>query len=67
MISDTKGKMDPKQFGNESGLSIQHFLLEMLDRIVSVLDNNSRRDTFAGIVNLIDWNDAFPRQDPKLA
>ena len=31
-----------------------------------MLDNNSRRKTFAVIVNLIDWNNAFSRQDPKL-
>ena len=34
--------------------------------ILTVLDNNSRRDIFAVIANLIDWNNAFPRQCPKL-
>ena len=66
MISDMKDKMDPKQYGNEKGLSVQHYLIEMLHRIVSVLDNNVRKETFAIIANLIDWNNAFPRQDPKL-
>ena len=66
MVSDMKSKMDPKQYGNEKGLSVQHYLIEMIHRIVSVLDNNRRRETFAVIINLIDWNNAFPRQDPKL-
>ena len=30
------------------------------------LDNNSKGDTFAVIASLIDWNNAFPRQCPKL-
>ena len=38
----------------------------MLHRILSVLDNNSKGDTFAVVANLIDWNNAFPRQCPKL-
>jgi len=31
-----------------------------------VLDNNSRREIFAVVANMIDWNNAFPRQCPKL-
>ena len=38
----------------------------MVHRILSVLDNNSKKETFAVIANLIDWNNAFPRQCPKL-
>ena len=38
----------------------------MLDRILSGLDNNSKGDVFAVVANLIDWNNAFPRQCPKL-
>ena len=38
----------------------------MVHRILSVLDNNSRRETFAIVANLIDWEDAFPKQCPKL-
>ena len=66
MISDMKIKSDPSQFGNEKGTSIQHYLVKMIHRILTVLDNNSRRDTFAVIANLIYWNSAFPRQCPKL-
>ena len=33
---------------------------------MTALDNNSRRETFAVVANLIDWSKAFPRQCPKL-
>ena len=66
IISDMEEKLDPAQFGNQKGVSIQHYLIQMLHRILSVLDNNSKGDTFAVIASLIDWNNAFPRQCPKL-
>ena len=66
MISDMAEKMDPAQYGNQKGISIQHYLIKMIHRILTVLDNNSRREIFAVVANLIDWNNAFPRQSPKL-
>ena len=66
MIEDMKPNIDPKQYGNEKGVSIQHYLIEMIHRILSAVDNNSKGDTFAVVANLIDWNNAFPRQCPKL-
>ena len=66
MISDMSNNLDPAQYGNQKGLSIQHYLINMIHRILTVLDNNSRRQTFAIIASLIDWKDAFPRQCPKL-
>ena len=66
IIADMEAKMDPSQFGNQKGMSIQHYLIKMVHRILSVLDNNSKKETFAVIANLIDWNNAFPRQCPKL-
>ena len=66
IISDMSKNIDPAQYGNQKGLSIQHYLIDMLHRILTALDGNSRRETFAVIANLIDWNNAFPRQCPKL-
>ena len=66
IISDMSTSMDPSQYGNQRGLSIQHYLIKMIHRILTALDNNSRKETFAVIANLIDWNNAFPRQCPKL-
>jgi hypothetical protein len=58
--------LDPAQFGNQKGISIQHYLIQMLHRILSVLDNNSKGDVFAVVANKIDLNNALPRQYPKL-
>ena len=66
MISDMKVKADPSQYGNEKGTSIQHYLIKLIHRVLTALDNNTRRETFAVVANLIDWNSAFPRQCPKL-
>ena len=66
IILDMEENLDPSQFGNQRGLSIQHYLIQMLHRILTVLDNNSKGDVFAVVANLIDWNNAFPRQCPKL-
>ena len=38
----------------------------MVHRILTALDTNSKRETFAVVANLIDWNSAFPRQCPTL-
>ena len=66
IISDMSSHIDPSQYGNQKGVSIQHYLINMVHKILEALDNNSRGDTFAVVANLIDWNNAFPRQCPKL-
>ena len=66
MVSDMKDKTDPSQYGNNKGTSIQHSLIKMIHRILTALDTNTRRETFAVVANMIDWNSAFPRQCPKL-
>ena len=66
MISYMSKKLDQSQYGNQRGLSIQHYLINRIHRILTVLDNNSRRDTFAVIANLRDWKDDFPKQCPNL-
>ena len=63
---DMHANLDPAQFGNQKGLSIQHYLIQMIHRILSALDNNSKGDIFAVVANMIDWNNSFPRQCPKL-
>ena len=66
MIQDMKAKADPAQYGNEAGSPIHHYLIKMIHRILTALDTNSRRESFAVVANLIDWNSAFPRQCPRL-
>ena len=66
IIADMEEKLDPAQFGNQKGISIQHYLVQMLHRILLLLDNNSKGEIFAVVANFVDWNNAFPRQCPKL-
>ena len=38
----------------------------MMHKILTAVDKTSRRESFAVVASLIDWNSAFPRQCPKL-
>ena len=66
IISDMKAKLDPTQYANQKGLSIQHYLVKFIDRILEALDKNSKSQTCAVLATLVDWKQAFPRQCPKL-
>ena len=54
IISDMSLKIDPSQYGNQKGVSIQHYLINMIHRILTVLDTNTQRETFAVIASMID-------------
>ena len=66
IISDMSKKLDPSQYANQKGLSLQHYLIKMIDKILSDTDNNSRGEVNAVLATLYDWKEAFPRQCPKL-
>jgi hypothetical protein len=66
IIQDMEPKMDPSQFGNAKGLSIQHYLVKMMKQILTILDTNNEDDKYAVLAQLIDWSEAFDRQDPTL-
>ena len=46
-IKDMKDSLDPSQFGNQKGWSTQHYLIQMIHKILSSLDNNSEGGIFA--------------------
>ena len=66
MISDISKYLDPSQYANQKGLSLQHYLINMINRILSDTDKNSKGEINAVIATLYDWKEAFPRQCPKL-
>ena len=66
IISDMKQKLDPTQYANQKGLSIQHYLIGFIDRILAALDNSSKNQKCAVLATLVDWKQAFPRQCPRL-
>ena len=66
MIAEMKDSLDPSQFGNQKVLSTQHYLIKMIHKILSSLDNNSKSDIFAVIASPVDLKQAFKRQDQTL-
>ena len=66
MIDDMKEKLDKRQFANQKGVGINHYLIQMLNRVLGALDNNSKGEIKAVLATFVDWKQAFPRQCPKL-
>ena len=66
MIEDMKPSRDPSQYGNTKGVSTQHYLIKMVDKILTGLDTNNQEEKYAVIAQLVDWAQAFDRQCPKL-
>ena len=64
MIDDMKMSMDRSQFANQKGLSVQHYMIKMLDRLLSQMD--SSKGDVAVIATMVDWAKAFPRLDSTL-
>ena len=62
VISDMKEKMDLKQFGNQPHLGIQHYLIRLINRIVTNLDRSSRGEARAVLALFVDYKQAFSRQ-----
>ena len=58
--------LDPSQYANQKGVSLQHYLIKMINVILSDTDNSSKGEANAVIAALIDWKEAFQRQCPKL-
>ena len=61
-------KKDTSQYGNTKGLSINHYLIKMINTILTALDKNSTKEAMAVLLlcQMIDWKQAFPRQCHKL-
>ena len=66
MISDIMKNLDPSQYANQKGVSLQHYLIKMINRILTDTDSSSKGEVNAVLATLVDWKEAFPRQCPKL-
>ena len=42
VVEDMKTTLDPAQFGNQKGMGVQHYLVKLLDRVLSATDRCSR-------------------------
>ena len=66
MIADMSNSRDPSQFGNEKAISVNHYLINMINEILISVDRNTANEKFAVLCSLIDWRQAFDRQCPTL-
>ena len=66
LISDMSATRDPSQYGNEKGISVNHYLIKMINEILVSVDKNTANEKFAVWCSLIDWKQAFDRQCPTL-
>ena len=55
--------MDHSQYENQHGVSTQHYLINMIHKILSDTDTSK---VTAVLATFIDWKYAFPNQCPKL-
>ena len=66
IVNDMKSSLDKTQFANQAGLSTQHYLIKIIDRILSVTDKSAKGECVAVLATLLDWSKAFPMQDHTL-
>ena len=66
LIKDMSASRDPSQYGNEKKVSRHHYLIKLLNKILTAVDKNSQKEAFAVIVHMIDWSQAFDRLSHKL-
>ena len=64
-MEDIGPKIDKSQYGNKTGISAEHMMVNLMDQILKLLDNNKNRS--AVIASMVDWESAFDRQDSTLA
>ena len=65
ILKDIAPNIDPSQFGNQKGTSTEHLLVNLMDKILQLIDQNPNRSAL--ILSMLDWSSAFDRQDPTLA
>ena len=54
VISDMKAKLDPSQYGNQKHISIQHYLVRLLHRVLTNTDRNCKGEVNAVLCMFID-------------
>ena len=66
LVSDMSSTRDLSQYGNEKNLSSQHYLINMIHKVLTATDRNSQSEAIAVVANMIDWAQAFDRQSHQL-
>ena len=66
LAEDMAMTRDRSQNGNKQNLSIQHYLIKMVHKILTAVDENSKQEAYAVILSMVDWSQAFDRQSHYL-
>ena len=66
ILHDMKVNLDTSQYANQPGVSAQHYLIKMVDKILKETDKKFRGKTIAILFTMVDWKEAFDRQCSKL-
>ena len=62
IAKDMEERQDPTQYGNRKRTGIQHYLVRMINRILSETDKNKKGEIKAVLCTFIDWKEAYSRQ-----
>ena len=65
LVADMTSLNDKAQYGNVKGVSVQHYLINMIHKILLGLDKANNSENSAVILNMIDWSQAFDRVSHK--
>ena len=65
IMEDIGPKVDSSQYGNRKGTSTEHLMVKLMDKLLQLLDKNN--NCSAVIASLVDWANAFDRQDSTKA
>ena len=65
ILDDISKNIDLSQYGGLPGTGTEHMMVCLVDRILKMLDSTT--DSAAVIASMVDWKNAFDRQDPTLA
>ena len=65
ILHDMAPLRDAAQYGNVKGVSVQHYLIKMLHQILLNIDKKSSSESFAVLLSMIDWSQAFDRLSHK--
>ena len=61
MIADIMKNLDISQYANQKGLSLQHYLIKMINKILADTDNSSKGEVNAVIATLIRLEGSLPQ------
>ena len=64
-MEDISPRIDKSQYGNQRGTGTEHLMVNLMNKILQLLDKNN--NCSAVIASLVDWANAFDRQDPTKA